>query len=184
MLNGIPQFFSHEAAQPLAAPAAIPLNTWTHVAATFDGATKMLYVNGIQVAAQGGLGPIAYAPAPVGIGATWQTDTTTADLFTGSVEEVSLYNRAHPRRDQRHRHRRGRRQEHRGPIYHHRPSTAGRNNGPAVHPDIHLRPGNRTGELHPGRSKRDAIGPDPHHGGHAVRDAHHIGRFPIHSDCD
>ena len=55
----------------LTGPAAIPLNQWTHLAATFDGATKVLFVNGIPVASQGGLGALAYVPAPVGIGATW-----------------------------------------------------------------------------------------------------------------
>jgi hypothetical protein len=90
--NGIPQFFTHSSVL-LAAPAAIPLHTWTHLAATFDGATKVLYVNGAQVASQGGLGPLVYAPVPVGIGATWQ-NKTPAYLFTGRIDEVSLYNRA------------------------------------------------------------------------------------------
>jgi hypothetical protein len=93
VLNGVPQFFSHDSGEPLAGPAAIPLNQWTHLAATFDGATKVLYVNGIQVASQGGLGALAYAPVPVGIGATWQNNTPTY-LFTGSIDEVSLYDRA------------------------------------------------------------------------------------------
>lgn len=93
VLNGVPQFFSHASGQSLAGSAPIPLNQWTHLAATFDGATKVLYVNGIQVASQGGLGVLAYAPVPVGIGATWQNNTPT-DLFTGLIDEVSLYDRA------------------------------------------------------------------------------------------
>jgi hypothetical protein len=93
VLDGVPQFFSHASGEPVAGPAAIPLNQWTHLAATFDGATKVLYVNGVQVASQGGLGALAYAPVPVGIGATWQNNTPTF-LFTGFIDEVSLYDRA------------------------------------------------------------------------------------------
>jgi Concanavalin A-like lectin/glucanases superfamily/IPT/TIG domain/Divergent InlB B-repeat domain/Putative Ig domain len=92
VLNGIPQFFTHSSAL-LKGPAAIPLNQWTHLAATFDGATKVLYVNGIPVGSQGGLGALAYAPVPVGIGTTWQENAPT-DLFTGFIDEVSLYDRA------------------------------------------------------------------------------------------
>jgi hypothetical protein len=80
-------------ATTVSAPGGITVNQWTHLAATFDGATAVLYVDGLQVASQGGLGPIAYAPVPVGIGATWQTNSPT-QLFSGSIDEVSLYNRA------------------------------------------------------------------------------------------
>jgi len=102
LLGGVPQFLSHgnipggPASQlTLAAPAAIPPNAWTHLAATFDGATKVLYVNGTQVAAQGGLGALIYdpAPVPVTIAATW-ANNAPAGLFTGMIDEISLYRRA------------------------------------------------------------------------------------------
>jgi hypothetical protein len=94
LLNGVPQFFSHGSVL-LAGPAAVPVNAWTHLAATFDGSAKVLYVNGVPVASQGGLGPLAYdpAPVPVTIGAAWQNNAP-ADLFTGLLDEISLYNRA------------------------------------------------------------------------------------------
>jgi hypothetical protein len=92
VLDGIPQFVSHSSSV-LAGPTAIALNAWTHLAATFDGATKVLYVNGTQVNSQGGLGALPYAAVPVGIGATWQ-DNAPAELFTGFIDEVSLYDRA------------------------------------------------------------------------------------------
>ena len=94
--NGTPQiqYMTNQAGNlSLTGPAAIPLNEWTHLAATFDGTTMMLFVNGIQVASQGGLGALVYAPVPVGIGATWQNNVP-ADLFTGLIDEVSLYDRA------------------------------------------------------------------------------------------
>jgi hypothetical protein len=98
VLNGISQFFSSPPPSvgswpPLAAPAAIPLNEWTHLAATLDGATQVLYVNGRQVAAQSFPFAIFYTPVPVGIGATWQNNTPT-DLFNGVIDEVSIYDRA------------------------------------------------------------------------------------------
>ena len=96
VLNGIPQFSSSNQSGQLQPPPtfpAIPLHQWTHLAATFDGATNVLYVNGLPVASQGGLGALTYVPAPVGIGATW-TINGPANLFTGIIDEVSLYDRA------------------------------------------------------------------------------------------
>ena len=92
--SGTPQFYSH-GGDLLPAPSAIPMNRWTHLAITFDGTTKCLYVNGVQVASQGGLGALAYdpAPVPVTIGADWAFNAP-ADVFTGWVDEVSLYDRA------------------------------------------------------------------------------------------
>ncbi|MGD0605769.1 MAG: LamG-like jellyroll fold domain-containing protein [Streptosporangiaceae bacterium] len=93
VLNGVPQFVSQSTV--LAGTAAIPLSQWTHLAVTFDGATQVLFVNGIQVASQGGLGALVYdpAPVPVTIGAAWQ-NAGPAELFTGLIDEVSLYGRA------------------------------------------------------------------------------------------
>jgi hypothetical protein len=91
--GGTPQFISH-GSDLLAAPSAIPMNQWTHLAISFDGTTKRLYVDGLMVASKGGLGPLVYDPAvPVTIGAAWE-DNQPADVFTGLVDEVSLYDRA------------------------------------------------------------------------------------------
>jgi len=96
--NGKPRFWSKHAnlgMTLLEAPSAIPLNQWTHLAISFDGATKRLYVNGAQVASQGGLGALVYDPAavPVTVGADWGYNAPT-DYFSGRIDEPSLYSRA------------------------------------------------------------------------------------------
>jgi hypothetical protein len=93
--NGQPHFFTWPSVD-LTAPFSIPLNQWTHLAASFDGSTKRLYVNGAQVASQGGLGSLVYDPSPtvpVTIGSDWGFGASSA-RFTGHIDEVSLYRRA------------------------------------------------------------------------------------------
>jgi hypothetical protein len=99
VFNGRPRFWSKHVGPTgmmlLEAPFAIPLNAWTHLAISFDGATKCLYVNGAQVGLQRGMSPLVYepAPVPVTIGSDWGFGTSSA-RFTGLVDEVALYNRA------------------------------------------------------------------------------------------
>ena len=94
VVNGLPHFWTFPA-NDVAGPAPIPVNQWTHLAATFDGATKRLYVNGTLAASQSGLGPLIYdtAPVPVTIGSDWAFKVSNS-RFNGRVDEVSLYNRA------------------------------------------------------------------------------------------
>jgi hypothetical protein len=66
----------------------LPLNTWWHLAGTFDGTTFRFYTNGVLAAsAIGMLGPINSAPLRIG---------TSGDCasFAGQLDEVQLYNRA------------------------------------------------------------------------------------------
>ena len=59
VFSGKPRFWSKHfglGMQVLEAPSAIPLNQWTHLAISFDGTTKRLYVNGAQVAFAGRTG--------------------------------------------------------------------------------------------------------------------------------
>ena len=94
LTNNIPQFWSH-GAQGLEGPSAIPLNEWTHLAISFDGVAKRIYVNGIEVALQGELRALVYSPSPVPvtIGSDWSQNEGSA-RFNGRIDEVSLYNRA------------------------------------------------------------------------------------------
>ena len=70
--------------------AAVAVNTWTHLATTYDGATQRLFVNGVQVASGAQTGLIATSASPLRIGgnAIW------GELFEGRIDEVRVYNRA------------------------------------------------------------------------------------------
>jgi hypothetical protein len=70
--------------------AAVPQNTWTHLAATHDGATLRLYVNGVQAASQAVTGTIRTSSGALSIGgnAVW------GEYFRGRLDEVRVYNRA------------------------------------------------------------------------------------------
>jgi hypothetical protein len=71
-------------------PAALPLNTWTHLATTYDGATLRLYVNSALVSSTAVSGTIVTSGQPLRIGgnAVW------GEYFQGRIDEVRIYNRA------------------------------------------------------------------------------------------
>ena len=71
-------------------PATLALNTWTHLAATYDGTTARLYVNGTQVASQAQTGDIATSTNALQIGG----DSIYNQFFQGAIDEVRIYNRA------------------------------------------------------------------------------------------
>ena len=70
--------------------AALTLNDWTHLAATHDGATLRLYVNGVQVATRALAGSLAAGTAPLSIGG----NGVWGEWFSGRIDEVRVYNRA------------------------------------------------------------------------------------------
>jgi hypothetical protein len=65
-------------------------NTWAYLAATYDGATMRLYVNGVQVASRAQTGAIATSTNPLQIGG----DSIYGQYFAGRIDEVRIYNRA------------------------------------------------------------------------------------------
>jgi fibronectin type 3 domain-containing protein len=77
-------------ARLLNGPAQIPGGSWTHVAATYDGTTQRLYVNGAQVSTLPIAGTIDTSASPVRIGG----NTIWAEWFNGLIDEVRIYNRA------------------------------------------------------------------------------------------
>ena len=71
--------------------AALPLNTWTHVALTSDGAALRAYVNGVQQGATQNVALAAFA-GQLQLGA-WITGASNADFLGGTLDEVRVYNR-------------------------------------------------------------------------------------------
>jgi hypothetical protein len=70
--------------------AAVPLNTWTHLAFTYDGAAMRLYVNGTLAATTTQTGAMATSTNPLRIGG----NTIWTEWFAGLIDEVRVYNRA------------------------------------------------------------------------------------------
>src|SRR5207244_1303537 len=71
-------------------PTGLGLNTWTHLAATFDGATVRLYVNGAETVSQVQTAALTPTAGTLQIGA----DSYTGENFAGRIDEVRIYNRA------------------------------------------------------------------------------------------
>src|SRR5262249_9149783 len=68
--------------------APLALNTWSHVAATYDGSALRLYVNGTQVSSTPQTGSIATSSNPLQIGG----DSFYGQYFAGTIDEVRVYN--------------------------------------------------------------------------------------------
>ena len=69
----------------------LPLNTWTHVAMTYNGAQQILYFNGQAVASNDYTGALTTTSLPLSIGGNNQESN---EVFTGSIDEVRVYNGA------------------------------------------------------------------------------------------
>ena len=70
------------------APFSLALDTWTHVAQTWDGTTLKIYVNGQLIGSGATSGPGNADRRNLFIG------TIQDHLFAGRIDEVSIYNRA------------------------------------------------------------------------------------------
>jgi Concanavalin A-like lectin/glucanases superfamily len=69
---------------------ALPLNTWTHLALTYDGATLRMFTNGVQVGSASAPGAAVTSSQALRIGG----DSVWGEYFKGLIDEVRLYNRA------------------------------------------------------------------------------------------
>lgn len=86
--SGRPAMGGTFASSTLYGTNALAINTWTHLAATYDGATMRLYVNGTQVSSAAQTGAIATSTNPLQIGG----DSFNGQFFKGTIDEVRIYN--------------------------------------------------------------------------------------------
>ena len=84
--------------QELVSPInTLTLNTWTHVAASYDGDSSKLYVNGVEVASSYFHGSINPNTAfPMRIGRLCDPGQTQTRYFSGQIDEVRIWNFAKP----------------------------------------------------------------------------------------
>lgn len=82
--------------QDLQSPVnAIALNTWSHVAGTFDGDSMRLFINGVQVASQAMYGTIVPSTSfPQSIGKISDTGSGQTRYWTGRLDEIRVWHRA------------------------------------------------------------------------------------------
>ncbi|MGC1614963.1 MAG: LamG-like jellyroll fold domain-containing protein, partial [Candidatus Acidiferrum sp.] len=82
--------FGSHGNQFMAGISSLAAKTWTHLAATYDGATLRLYVNGVQVSSRSMSDSLVSSTQPLQIGG----DPAFGQYFKGFIDEVHIYNRA------------------------------------------------------------------------------------------
>ncbi len=70
--------------------ANTPVNAWTHLASTWDGATLRIFVNGAQVGTRAVSGTLRTSTGVLRIGGT----AVWPEWFAGRIDEVRVYSRA------------------------------------------------------------------------------------------
>ena len=70
--------------------AAVPLNAWTHLALTYDGANIRIFINGVQAGSVAQTGGITTSAGALRIGG----NSVWGEYFKGLLDEVRIYNRA------------------------------------------------------------------------------------------
>ena len=73
-----------------AGTTALPLNAWSHIASTYDGANLRFYLNGTLAATKATTGAMPNTANPLHIGG----NTVWGEYFSGLIDEVRIYNRA------------------------------------------------------------------------------------------
>jgi len=67
--------------------APLGVNSWTHLAVTYDGAALRLYVNGAQIGSVARTGSLQTSTSPLEIGG----DSIYGQYFRGTIDEVRIY---------------------------------------------------------------------------------------------
>jgi hypothetical protein len=82
--------FSGGSVHSLTSPNPVPQMTWAHLAGTWDGTTKRLYINGVMVASTAS--QISYDAHDLFLGAD-QNNGSLALPFDGVLDDLRVYNR-------------------------------------------------------------------------------------------
>jgi hypothetical protein len=70
--------------------SALPLNTYSHIAVTYNGSSLVFYVNGVATRSTAVTGNIQTSTMPLRIGG----NTVWGEYFQGQIDELRVYNRA------------------------------------------------------------------------------------------
>jgi hypothetical protein len=70
--------------------AQLPLNTWSHLAVTFDNTTLRIFVNGVQVGSRAVAGPLLTSTGVLRFGG----NSIWGEYFAGRLDDIRIYNRA------------------------------------------------------------------------------------------
>ncbi|NQV18431.1 MAG: T9SS type A sorting domain-containing protein [Armatimonadetes bacterium] len=85
------QFGTASGWQCVSAPSgSIPLNTWTHIAGTFDGSSIKIFINGIEVSSTPFIGSMQASTVDLRIGGHYYTYNNRQ--WNGVIDEVRLWN--------------------------------------------------------------------------------------------
>jgi hypothetical protein len=92
--TNVPAIYVVRASQPNATPDArgttqLPVNNWSHVAATYNGSTLRLYVNGQQVGSRSISGSLLTSTGALKVGG----NSIWGEYFEGRIDEIRIYNR-------------------------------------------------------------------------------------------
>lgn len=71
-------------------PTTVPVNTWSHLALTYDGTALRLYVNGVLAATRSVTGSASTSSNPLRVGG----NVVWGEYFAGLIDEVRVYDRA------------------------------------------------------------------------------------------
>ena len=74
-------------------PSLLSVNTWTHLAGTYDGTALRLYVNGVLVRTRAHAGAIFSTTGPLRIGGSSVITPWGSQYFKGQIDELRIYNR-------------------------------------------------------------------------------------------
>jgi hypothetical protein len=89
--DGRPGGWIHSSTDQSVEPTSgLPLNTWTHIATTYDGTTLRFYVNGVLKASKKIAAPIGTGDGPLQIGG----NTVWGEFFKGQIDDVRIWNRS------------------------------------------------------------------------------------------